>query len=260
MTGMTPQEAAEAAAEAAQAAQIAAEKAQALADHARLMAGDGGPGLDAVFLQVLAFALVALLAAGVGAVVASHRGARQVAPLMMAGAGVACLLVAAAGLFWPSAAGMADSWTSSKVKLAGMAIAALCGAYAGKAGALLLARDDGFSPRIRQLQVSNTILGAAAVLIGLLAMMLLAFDQPVALLVLCALAGAAAAVLQVLPADDAGLEPVLPMTLAAAGLAVAAIGLMLGNVAFVGAGLVAGVAGAGLAMMGGSGLGSNIGK
>ena len=89
MTGMTPQEAAEAAAEAAQAAQIAAEKAQALADHARLMAGDGGPGLDAVFLQVLAFALVALLAAGVGAVVASHRGARQVAPLMMAGAGVA---------------------------------------------------------------------------------------------------------------------------------------------------------------------------
>ena len=91
MTGMTPQEAAEAAAEAAQAAQIAAEKAQALADHARLMAGDGGSGLDAVFLQVLAFALVALLAAGVGAVVASHRGARQVAPLMLAGAGVACL-------------------------------------------------------------------------------------------------------------------------------------------------------------------------
>jgi len=260
MAGMTPQEAAEAAAEAAQAAQIAVEKAQALADHARLMAGDGGAGLEAMFLQVMAFALVALLAAGVGAIVASHRGARQVAPLMLAGAGVACLAVAVAGLLWPAGLGMADSWMAWKLKLAGMALAAFFGAYAGKAGALLLARDDGFSPRIRQLQMNATILGAAAVLTALLATMLLAFDQPVALMVLCALAGAAAAVVQVLPADDAGLDPVLPMTLAAAGLAVAGTGLMLGNVAFTAAGLIAGVAGAGLAIMGGSGLGSNLGK
>lgn len=260
MAGMTPQEAAEAAAQAAQAAQIAAEKAQALADHARLIAGDGGAGLEAVFLQVMAFALVALLAAGVGAVLASHRGVRQIAPLMLAAAGLACLITAVAGLFWPAGAGVADTWTASKLKLAGMAIAALCGAYAGKAGALLLARDDGFSPRIRQLQMNATVLWAAAVLTAVLATMLLAFDQPVALMVLCALAGAAAAVVQVLPTDDAGLDPVLPMTLAAAGFAVAGTGLMLGNVAFTGAGLLTGVAGAGLAVMGGSGLGSNLGK
>ena len=260
MTGMTPQEAAEAAAEAAQSAQIAAEKAQALADHARLMAGDGGTGLDMWFLQFIAFALVALLAAGVGAVLASHRGARQVAPLMLAGAGLACLAVAAAGLIWPASVGLVAAWTASKLKLAGMAVAALGGAYAGKAGSLLLAREDGFSPRIRQLEVGSTVLGGAGVLVALLAMMLLAFDQPVALMVLCALAGVAVAVVQVLPANESGLERVLPMTLAAAGLAVAGAGVMLGNVVFTGAGLIVGVAGAGLAMMGGNGLGSNLGK
>ena len=195
MAGMTPQEAAEAAAEAAQAAQLAAERAQALADQARLVVDSGTSGLTPVFLQIVAFALVALLAAGVGALVASHRGARQVAPLMLAGAGLACVLVAAAGLFWPAGMGVAAGWTASKVKLAGMAIAALGGAYAAKAGALLLARDDGFSPRIRQLELSSTILGAGGVLVVLLTMMLLAFGHPVALLVLCVLAGAAAAAL-----------------------------------------------------------------
>jgi len=260
MAGMTPQEAAEAAAQAADAAQLAAERAQALADQARLVADIGGAGLDPMFLQILAFALVALLAAGVGAVVASHRGARQVAPFMLAGAGLACLIVAVAGLFWPAGLGITAAWTASKVKLAGMAIAALGGAYAAKAGALLLARDDGFSPRIRQLEVSNGILLAAGVLVALLAMMLLAFDQPVALLVLCTLGGVAAAVMQVLPANDAGLDRVLPTTLAASGLAVAGAGVMLGNVAFTGAGLLIGAAGVALAMMGGSGLGSNLGK
>jgi len=53
---------------------------------------------------------------------------------------------------------------------------------------------------------------------------------------------------------------VLPMTLAAAGIGVAAVGVMLGNVAFMAAGLVTGAAGAGLALMGDSGLGSNLGK
>jgi NAD(P) transhydrogenase subunit beta len=260
MAGMTPQEAAKAAAEAAQAAQLAAEKAQALADQARLMADSGSSGLDPVFLQIVAFALVALLAAGVGAVMASHRGARQVAPFMLAGAGLACLVMAAAGLFWPAGVGIAAGWTTSKVKLAGMALAALTGAYAGKAGALLLARDDGFTPRIMQLQLSNTVLGGAGVLFALLVMMLLAFGHPAALLVLCAVGGAGAAVLQVLPASDSELERVLPMTLAATGVAMAGTGLMMGNVAFVAAGLVAGAAGAGLAMMGGSGLGSDLGK
>jgi NAD/NADP transhydrogenase beta subunit len=260
MAGMTPQDAAEAAAEAAQAAQLAAERAQALADQARLVADAGGSGLDPVFLQIAAFVLVALLAAGVGGVVASHRGARQVVPFMLAGAGLACLVLAAAALFWPAGVGMQGAWTASKVKLAGMAIAALAGAYAGKAGVLLLARDDGFSPRIRQLEVSNTILGVAGVVVALLAMMLLAFGHPVALLVLCTVGGASAAAMQVLPANDAGLERVLPMTLAAAGIGVAAVGVMLGNVAFVVAGLLTGAAGAGLAAMGGSALGSNLGK
>jgi len=260
MAGMTPQDAAEAAAEAAQAAQLAAERAQALADQARLVADSSSSGLDPVFLQTVAFALVALLAAGVGAVLASHRGVRQVAPFMLAGAGLACLVMAAAGLFWPAGVGMAAAWTASKMKLAGMAIAALAGAYAGKAGALLLARDDGFSPRIRQLELGSTVLAGAGVLVVLLAIMLLAFGHPVALLVLCALAGVAAAVLQVLPANDSELERVLPMTLAAAGIGVAAVGVMLGNVAFMAAGLVTGAAGAGLALMGDSGLGSNLGK
>jgi hypothetical protein len=50
------------------------------------------------------------------------------------------------------------------------------------------------------------------------------------------------------------------MTLAAAGIGVAAVGVMLGNVAFLAAGLVTGAAGAGLALMGDSGLGSTLGK
>ena len=53
MAGMTPQDAADAAAEAAQAAQLAAERAQALADQARLVADSSSSGLDPVFLQIV---------------------------------------------------------------------------------------------------------------------------------------------------------------------------------------------------------------
>ncbi len=256
MAGLTPEEAAGAAQDAADAAFEAAEKAQALADQARVLVEGGGAPLTTVFLQIALFALVALAAAAAGGVAASHREARQIVPVALAAAGLAGLIVVVAGMANPSFVGLDPGWIASTLKLAGMAVAVLGGSFAACCGLAFLARIDGFSPRLEQLQVTNKVFGAVLAVAALLAVTLIVIGQPVLLGVVCVMAGAAAAAFLVLPVEEGRLDRFIPASGAAAAAAIAGIGVMIGNVAFIGVGAVAAAVSLIVAFAGSSGLGS----
>jgi NAD/NADP transhydrogenase beta subunit len=230
-----------------------------------LLAGVAVAVLSALFVfgDASTTRLLAIVAALGGGAVAgglavlrrNSRDAGELVPAAVAAIGAGVVLLAAAAFMTPDGLVSVRDGAIRARDLLMLALSAGAGAFCCSGGVVVALRKAGMTGGKLGPKVPVGMATGLVVLSALLALMLYAFSQPVALFWFVIGTGLSAGLMRFLPAEDATVERLSPVLVSAAGWAVAACGFMLSVLVLIIAGGLAGAAGAAMAWRRASSLG-----
>lgn len=208
-----------------------------------------------VFAEASMARLVAMLVALAGGALAgglavlrrNTRDAGEQVPAAVAAAGLGVVLLAAAAFMAPEGlVSMRDGAIRARDLLM-LTLSAGLGAFCCAGGLVVALRKGNVLGGKTGPKVPVGVATGLVVLSALLALMLYAFNQPVALFWFVIGTGVSAGLMRFMPAEDATVDRLSPVLVSAAGWAVAACGFMLSVLVLIIAGGLAGAVGAAMA-------------
>jgi NAD(P) transhydrogenase subunit beta len=205
---------------------------------------------DASMVRLLAV-LVALaggaLVGGLAVLRRNTRHAGELVPAAVAASGLAAVLLGAAVFMAPEGlVSMRDGAIGARELLL-LALSAGLGSLCFAGGLVVALRKGGAISGKTGPKVPVGVATGLVVLSAVLAMMLYAFSQPVALFWFAIAAGLGAGLMRFLPAEEGTVDRLSPVLVSLAGWTVAAVGFMLPVLVLIIAGGLAGAAGAAMA-------------
>jgi NAD/NADP transhydrogenase beta subunit len=187
------------------------------------------------------------VAGGLAVLRRNTRDAGEQVPAAVATAGLGVVLLAVAAFVAPDGLVNIRDGEIRARDLLMLALSAGLGAFCCAGGLVVAMRKGSVIAGKTGPKVPVGVATGLVVLSALLALMLYAFSQPVALFWFVIGTGLSAGLMRFLPAEDATVDRLSPVLVSAAGWAVAACGFMLSVLVLIIAGGLAGAAGAAMA-------------